>query len=147
MRVLNIFLFLFLLSACDGRKSTTDEVSKSEGDSKTEHYSLEFKPGTLKKGEPGNALLKVTPGAGFKMNKEFPVKLKLKPGTDWKVAKEELKVADVKLNESALEFPLSLTPNVSGRVKLEALADFSVCNDQSCKLIRGLELSWGLQVQ
>ncbi len=89
----------------------------------------------------------MTPGPGFKMNKDYPSRVRLEEGTHAKPAKAEYKKGDAEITDAALRFTVDFTPNAAGKCELKGAADFSVCNDKSCKLIRGEALAWQVEVK
>lgn len=82
-----------------------------------------------KKGEA----IKIQPKVGYKVNKDFPHRLTLlDPKTE--ILGEH--------SESLLSF--SLTEG-SCKERCKGSADFSICNDQMCKLYRDIHVSWSAQ--
>jgi len=76
------------------------------------------------------AAISVRPKPGFKVNKDFPHRLKIKGAEVTGEIKPE-----------QLEFAVaSATASCEGTC--EGSADFSICNDQMCKLYRDVKLSW-----
>ena len=124
-----------LLSACtkDSKPTTTPAESTQEAQPSTsapaaqgavldgETYEL-FYP--TAKGAP----IKVSPKPGFKVNQDFPHRLKVK----------ESEVTGA-IGDKELTFALE-GQRCEGTC--EASADFSICNDQMCKLYRDVKLSW-----
>ena len=125
-----------LLSACtkDSKPTATPAESTQEAQASTssapaaqgavldgETYEL-FYP--TAKGSP----IKVSPKPGFKVNQDFPHRLKVK----------EAEVTGA-LGDKELTFALE---GQTCEGTCEASADFSICNDQMCKLYRDVKLSW-----
>ena len=80
--------------------------------------------------------LKVLPKVGYKVNKDFPHRLMLKSESP-----EGISVTGAHTEQ---ELSFALTEGLtcaSGRC--EGSADFSICNDQMCKLYRGVSVAWG----
>lgn len=80
-----------------------------------------------------NELLKVEPKVGYKVNKDFPHRVTLKGPSE--------SVVNGSHTESLLTFSVQEGAACPEK-QCKAVADFSICNDQMCKLYRGVELSW-----
>ncbi len=80
------------------------------------------------------APLRVLAKPGFKPNADYPHRLVLKGAAE---GAEGAEVAG-EIKGEALTFAAA---PASG-AQVAATADFSICNDQMCKLYRGVELSW-----
>ena len=83
--------------------------------------------------QQAGAAISVRPKPGFKVNKDFPHRLKLK---DAEVTGE--------IKPEQLEFAIA-SASASCEGTCEASADFSICNDQMCKLYRDVKLSWEIK--
>ena len=81
------------------------------------------------------------------MNLEFPSHLKLDPPTGAALTKAELGREDAEITEAALRFTIAYTPEQAGDLDLAGAADFSVCNENACKLIRGEKVAWEVAVK
>ena len=110
-------------------------------------FDLKITPGASTVGKSTTSVVRVTPGPGYKMNTEFPVALKLNQSNGITFAAHELRGKQAQLTEKALEFKVQLTPSKAGKASMSATADFSVCNKNICKLIRGEKLSWAVDVK
>lgn len=110
-------------------------------------YTVRIVAGDAKAGQAGKSVVEVTPAAGFHMNLEFPVRLRVTPPTGLTLGKADLSKEDAELSEAALRFSVPFTAAAAGKVSLEALGDFSVCNDTTCKLIRDEKLAWDVDVK
>ena len=110
-------------------------------------YTVRIVAGDAKAGQAGKSVVEVTPAAGFHMNLEFPVRLRVTPPTGLTLGKADLSKEDAELTEAALRFSVPFTATAAGKVSLEALGDFSVCNDTTCKLIRDEKLAWDVDVK
>ena len=93
-------------------------------------------------GETYQVFLPAAPGAavrvlakpGFKPNADYPHRLTIKGATNPEVSGE---IGGV-ISGEALTF--AAAPAAGAQVT--ASADFSICNDQMCKLYRDVQLSW-----
>ena len=83
----------------------------------------------------------VVPLDGYKMNKDFPSSLVVVAPEGVKVKKENLAANDAQLTDQALTFPIDFAAPKPA-VDFTATANFSVCNERTCKLYRGEKLAW-----
>lgn len=104
-------------------------------------------PAEAKAGTETTAVVEVMPNPGFKMNVDFPARLRITEPGDANPAKAELTKDDAELSEKALKFKVAYTANKAGKATLAGLADFSVCNETACRLIRGEKVAWSVDVQ
>ncbi len=111
------------------------------------NFELRVIPGAATAGQPGESVVEITPKPGFKMNLDFPARLKLTEHPGLKPAKAQLGTDDADLTEKALKFKVTHTCDAAGSFKVDGLADFSVCNDKACKLIRGEKVAWTVDVK
>ena len=79
------------------------------------------------------AKISVTPGKGWKMNLEYPTKLKLTAPEGVATPKAVLEVTDVaKLDEGELAFDVKLTAAKAGTYKVDGELRFAVCTPDTC---------------
>ena len=110
-------------TSAETAKAPTQQAKGVQGVLDGETYEL-FYP------QQEGAPISVRPKPGFKVNKDFPHRLKLKGAEVTGEIKPE-----------QLEFAIaSATASCEG--SCEGSADFSICNDQMCKLYRDVKLSW-----
>ena len=126
---------------------TTTSAAPASQAATAQPYTVRIVAGDAKAGQPGKSTIEVTPAAGFHMNLEFPVRLRVTPPTGLTLGKADLSKEDAELSEAALRFSVPFTAAAAGKVSLEALGDFSVCNDTTCKLIRDEKLAWDVDVK
>lgn len=111
-------------------------------------YTVRIIPGAATAGTAASSVVEVTPKPGFKMNKDFPVQIKqLKAPDGVALPKPTLAVADAELTEKLLRFTVPFTAAKAGKIDLAGLADFSVCNERACKLIRDEKVAWQVEVK
>ena len=98
-------------------------------------------PADAKAGAEATAKITVTPGAGWKVNTEFPTKLTLTAPEGVTLAKTELKMggpskdkgdADV-FEEQQLLLGIKLTAAKSGSYTINGTFKFAVCDKDSCR--------------
>ena len=83
-------------------------------------------------GKEALAQVRVTPGEGWKMNHEYPTKLKLTPPDGVAVQKATLEVTDAKLEDKKLEFDVKVTAAKAGTYKVGGEIKFAVCTPETC---------------
>lgn len=146
---ISIGFSLVALLACQREPAADPAPAAKAGESPAadQTYTVRILPGEAKAGQAATSVVEVTPNPGYKMNLEFPARLKLQVPPGVTAAKSELKRDDADLTEKALRFNVAFTPAEAGKVSLTGSADFSVCNDTTCKLIRDEKLAWEVSVQ
>jgi len=96
-------------------------------------YVLKIDAPKAAKGQPAVAHIKITPGAGYHMNKEYPTSLALTPPAGVTVAKAKLTAKDAaKWEEQGGEFAVSYTAAQPGKQKVTGELKFAVCSANSC---------------
>lgn len=79
------------------------------------------------------ATVKVKPGAGYKMNHEYPTKLTLAPTDGVTPAKTPLLKGDAaNFDDHELAFSVKLTPTKPGSYTVQGTLAFAVCTDATC---------------
>lgn len=121
--------------------------AKAEAKPEEKNYLVKVIPGEATAGQPATTIVQVTPTPGYKMNLEFPSKMKLTANDKVTAPKLEFSGPDAEITEQALKFKVAYTANAAGKVDLAGAADFSVCNENACKLIRGEEVAWAVNVK
>ena len=74
----------------------------------------------------------VHPSEGWKMNHDYPTKLKLAPPDGVTVEKQTLEVGDAKLDDHELAFDVKLTAARAGTYKVGGEIKFAVCTPETC---------------
>jgi hypothetical protein len=94
--------------------------------------SLEV-PADVSSAKEAVASVKVTPGAGYKMNHEYPTKLTLQPTDGVSTAKAVLLKGDAaKFDDHQLAFDVKLTAAKAGTYTVLGTLAFAVCTDATC---------------
>lgn len=110
-------------------------------------YNIKITPGDAEAGKQATSVIEVTPMPGYKMNKDFPSRLALEPSQGATLAKTAFEKGDAQLTEELLRFEVPFTAAEAGKLDLSGMADFSVCNENACKLIRDEKLAWQVAVR
>jgi hypothetical protein len=96
-------------------------------------YVLKIEAPKATKGQPAVAHIKITPGAGFHMNKEYPTSLALTPPAGVTVAKAKLTAKDAaKWEEQGGEFAVNYTATAAGKQQVTGELKFAVCSATTC---------------
>ncbi len=143
MRSFYVTIFLTFCSACHGTNGQNVQIGSANQD----FYQAQVSSNSFKLNQKSTFYIEIQPGSNFKINTEFPVALtpSVREGIQFShptLSKEQIEVSDEKLR-----IPVEFTAQASGPLKLEAVADFSVCNENTCKLLKGEKLSWSIQVE
>ncbi|HEY0194144.1 MAG TPA: hypothetical protein VGC42_23665 [Kofleriaceae bacterium] len=121
------------------------DVKPAAGDDRSRLQPQEGKlavdaPADAKAGSETTAHVTVTPGAGFHVNTEYPVKLTLETPQGVTLGKTEFKAgghdqgkgdADA-FDEKQLAFSVKLTPSASGDYTVNGSFKFAVCDASQC---------------
>lgn len=126
-------------------KTVPTEGARTGGDDTSKLRAEEGKlavepPADAKAGAEATAKITVTPGSGYHVNTEFPIKLTLEAPAGVTLAKSEFKAggmdkakgdADV-LEEQQLLIGVKLTAAKSGSYTINGTFKFAVCDKDSC---------------
>lgn len=133
------------------KAETTKADSKAAPESKAvveAQYTVRIMPGEAAAGAAASSVVEVKPTPGYKMNTEFPVQIKKLSAPDGvTLPKATLASSDAELTEKVLRFTVPFTAAKAGQIDLAGLADFSVCNERACKLIRDEKVAWQVTVK
>jgi hypothetical protein len=97
-------------------------------------YALKVEAPPAKKGQKAVAKVKITPGAGYHMNKEYPTSLVLSSvpaGVSVDKMKQTLKDA-AKWEEAGGEFDIAYTAAAAGKKTVSGEIKFAVCSATTC---------------
>lgn len=123
---------------------TPEPAEKTLGDSS---YTLTVDaPAALAKGGSGTVRVKVLPKKGWKMNKEFPTKLKVAAPEGVTVSKAKQTVKDAeRFEDKGATFAVQFTADSAGKKSFTADFKFAVCTDATCDPKRQ-KLAWVVDV-
>ncbi|HEX9101357.1 MAG TPA: hypothetical protein VF997_04100 [Polyangia bacterium] len=100
----------------------------------TSSYVLKVEAPPAKKGQKAVAKVKITPGAGYHMNKEYPTSLVLAAvpaGVTVDKMKQTMKDA-TKWEEAGGEFDVAYTAAETGKKTVSGEIKFAVCSANTC---------------
>lgn len=82
--------------------------------------------------------IEITPSSGYKWNKDYPAKLQLKNGKKLEFAKTSFSKAegDISGDEKGGKVVLMATAKEAGTETVEATVSFSLCNAETCQVLR-----------
>ena len=125
----------------------TDPVASNQvmGD---KSYTLTVEvPDSVSKGAEGKVRVKVVPKKGWKMNKEFPTKLKVEApdGVTVKSQKQSVKDAE-RFDDAGATFAVDFKADASGKKAFTADFKFAVCTEATCDPKRQ-KLAWVIDVK
>jgi hypothetical protein len=113
-----------------------------------DRYSTVVKPKEVPVGETTPVTLSIEAGSGLHPNREYPGwSFTWKETPDWKVAPTKVAQGDITLGDRRAYFRADVTPKKPGAVELKATGDFSVCNDQTCHILRGEEVAFQIKAK
>ena len=117
-----------------------EPAQKTLGDSS---YTLTVDaPASMARGNSGTVRVKVLPKKGWKMNKEFPTKLKVEAPEGVTVTKPKQTVKDAERFEDAgATFAVEFKVDSSGKKSFTADFKFAVCTESTCDPKRQ-KLAW-----
>lgn len=117
---------------------TSDNAVKS---SKKGMYSARIEQDSVAVGEPIEVALVIEPGKDLKINLDFPWKVEMQETETMSFSSANFAKGDIRLNEERATVPLVINVAKAGEYEVEAKADFSVCNDERCEILRDESVS------
>ncbi len=120
--------------AAPGEVAAPAAAPSTVGGAKDTSFSVTLlQPPDVAGGTETVATVKVKPGAGYKMNHEYPTKLTLSPVDGVTPAKATLLKADAaKFDNHEVAFNVKLTPAKAGTYTVRGTAAFAVCTESTC---------------
>ena len=110
----------------------------SEAGYNAKYYAVSLTPDEVDADTRTDVAVVITPASGYKWNDEYPAKFGVVALGDVTVGKTEFsqKKKEVEIGKTEARLVLPVTVSGAGRHKLQVKANFSVCNDTSCKIMR-----------
>jgi hypothetical protein len=111
-------------------------------------YRAELK-GSLTVGKDGRLTLRIVPAKGYKWNKQYPAKLKFTDGTKISFAKKQYRQLKGEMTPENKNCKVEFTAkgNAAGRIAIDAEMSFSVCNEETCHVLRKRKLKISVNVK
>jgi hypothetical protein len=94
--------------------------------------------GEIVVGKQGNLELTILPAKGYKWNKDYPAKIKLPESKLVSFSKQVLKArdGDITAKDKHGVAKMVCTGTTAGTEEITATANFSVCNNETCQVLR-----------
>lgn len=113
----------------------------------SEHYSTESPDEALPVGQKSEAAFDITPTGDLKINHEFPWTIEFAEQDGIELAQASFSKDDFGLEDEAATLSVLMEADEAGTHQLEATADFSVCTDTECFVMRDEPLSFEVEAQ
>lgn len=123
---------------------TAAPAAKKEDD----RYDAVLEPGEVPVGETAEVELSLKAGEGLHVNREYPTwTLELESPSGIELGKSSFEAKDFELKEKSARVQTTLTAAQSGAANIGGTANFSVCNDERCHIMRDESVAFELRVQ
>jgi len=117
-----------------GRTGSATGTSERPSD---ERFRSVVRPEILQTGDDSEVTFEIRPADGLKINREYPVwSLQLDDSNPIEMEKRSFDRNDFDLDEGKAAATTTLTIPESGEKTLSGTANFSVCNDERCHVLR-----------
>jgi hypothetical protein len=115
-----------------------DSNGQATKSGQNESYSIQVAPESVSAGQNTKVQVTIVPMTGYKWNHLFPAKLTLTPDEGIEAEKTEFRFQDKGIIDSSGTgvITLSFGKVTPGLHKLTFQGDFSICNDDHCKIFR-----------
>lgn len=125
-----------LLAACQGRPTGSE-------------YRIEAPNTPLAADAEGRIALRFVPRDGYHWNEEFPARLRIQEAQGVTPLRETFSAAnqDFQSREGAGVLEIPVAPPRAGEGWMKALADFSICNAQECRIFKQVPVEVPIQVR
>ncbi len=137
---MKLMMLLLVFSVQAGEKAPAVNLDKP-------HYQVVVHSKEGKAGEKTSAQVSLLAKGKFKFNKAYPTKVTLSAQNDavaWNQA--VLKKKDAKIDDAGAQFEAGYTQGKAGKAPVEAEVRFSVCNEQTCEMVKE-KVSWELSAK
>jgi len=105
--------------------------------SKQGMYTVRIDQDSVAAGAPVEVALAIEPGKDLKINLDFPWKIEMQEMESVSFSTTSFGGGEIALTEERATVPLVLNVAKAGDYDVKAIADFSVCNDERCEILRG----------
>ena len=128
--------------------ATSGEAETGDEDRPDDRYSTGANPREVAVGTAAPVNLSIEAGSGLHPNREYPNwSFEFEKNSDWTITPKKVTAKDVTLGDRRAYFRVEVTPKTAGTAKLRATADFSVCNDQTCHILRDEKVAFEITAQ
>ena len=140
------------LTACDSKQKTAEtppptaeeaggEKAAAPSGAAGKPFSVQADAASVTVGADGKASLSIKPGAGFKVNEEYPWKATFADAKGVELTNKEFAKDTWKLSPKGADLEIPLKASEAGEHTLTAKLNFSVCNDEKCEVVRDHEVT------
>ena len=131
-----------------GLTTANEKAGPMDSGKKDQSYQVKLDvPGSVAKDAQGVVRVTIVPSEGWKMNKEFPTRLKVQAPEGVSLAKEQQSLSDAeKFADKELTFAIRFTPASTGKKSFNADFRFAVCTDATCDPKKE-KLAWAIDVK
>ncbi len=134
--------FLFLLCSC-----APALVNRANADD--DPFELQYPDVTVESGKETRAPVTVKTKPGWKWNKEYPASAEITVEGPCDVTTQKLgkggKSIEVKGKDAV--FPVGLKGKAPGNAKVTVTANFSICNEETCRIFRKRVMGFPVKVK
>lgn len=114
-------------------------------DLNADRYQLGGPDGPITVGDSSAIALTIEAADGLKVNEEFPWSIAFEDTPGVEIAKKEFKMDELDLETRRASIPLTVSASQPGKHLLNAVGNFSVCNDTQCYVIRNQKLAFHVE--
>lgn len=124
----------------------TQAAPTPDEDLNADRYELVGPRAPVSVGEASDVTLSIKAADGLEINHEFPWSIEFSDADELELEQTTFAGGALQLGERSAEIPLKMAPNSPGEHTLEAVGNFSVCNDTQCYVIRDQKLAFNIEV-
>lgn len=149
-------LFLLVVVGCEDRRrdatalepapqETPSESASAEGDD--DRYSTVVSEETIPAGEEATVRLEIAAGDGLKVNHEYPSwSFEVDEAQGLELEKKSFRREDFSLTDAGARAEATVRGEAPGEATISGTANFSVCNDETCHILRDEDVRFRLRV-
>jgi hypothetical protein len=131
------------VEAPDDRQAAATEPS----DDSDERYRTGVAPGEIPAGDQRDVELTLQPGDGLKVNREYPNwSLELQPPSGLTLGETSFGAEQFELEEQSARVATQIDADEPGAYEVPANAEFSVCNDETCHILRDEQVMFRVRI-
>ncbi|AWV89581.1 hypothetical protein [Bradymonas sediminis] len=147
---------LVLVAACDKSapesptaQAPVNSIPTNPGgadeDLNADRYALGAPKDAIAVGQKSEVALTIEAADGLKVNEEFPWSITFEDTEGIEIAQKEFKMDELKLENRLASIPVTVSASAPGKHTVNAVGNFSVCNDTQCYVIRNQKLAFNIE--
>jgi hypothetical protein len=113
----------------------------------SEHYTMRVEGAEVAAAEPAQLELQLLPGPDLKINLEFPWTIEFEEQEGLELPAGVLDASAMELTDEVARIPMDVTVTEAGTREVTARANFSVCNDDRCEILRDQKLQFSVHAE